>query len=298
MSPEDVRHFRLAPTARTSVVRGITLPTAPEEESKFVREAVRSHPELYFARFAILGEGASEEVVIPRIAKALGFHIDRSFVAVVPLGGRHVNHLWRLLEGLEIPHATLLDLDVGRAGGGWGRIKSACRQLLKRGVSPEELFGEDLQDGDAEATLASFDGRKFDGPIVEWTKRLREFGVFFAEPLDLDMLMLRHFPNDYKRLPDGLKGPSGEGDGKEQAVAAVLGSQGEPARWSGSAKELFPWYRYLFLGRSKPDSHLRVLSQISDTTLRDGAPPVLVSLLASVGKALASEPREPANDAG
>jgi hypothetical protein len=27
---------------------------------------VRTYPELYFARFAVLGEGASEEVVLPR----------------------------------------------------------------------------------------------------------------------------------------------------------------------------------------------------------------------------------------
>ena len=119
--------------ARTSVVRAITLPDGPEQESKFVREAVRSYPELYFARFVILAEGASEEVVIPRIAEALNLHIDRSFVAIVPLGGRHVNHFWRLLDGLRIPHATLLDLDAGRAGGGWGRIKNTCAQLLQEG---------------------------------------------------------------------------------------------------------------------------------------------------------------------
>ena len=66
----------------------------------------------------------------------MGFDIDHSFVAVVPLGGRHVNHLWRLLNDLEIPYATLLNLDWGREGGGWGRIKNACSQLLAIGVSP------------------------------------------------------------------------------------------------------------------------------------------------------------------
>ena len=48
VSPDDVRHFRLDMPARTSVVRAITLPDGPEQESKFVREAVRSYPELYF----------------------------------------------------------------------------------------------------------------------------------------------------------------------------------------------------------------------------------------------------------
>ena len=30
----------------------------------------------------------------------------------------YVNHLWRLLADLDIPYATLLDLDWGRDGGG------------------------------------------------------------------------------------------------------------------------------------------------------------------------------------
>jgi hypothetical protein len=77
------------------------------------------------------------EVVLPRLAESIGLDIDRSFVAVVPLGGRHVNHLWRLLTDLEIPYATLLDLDWGRDGGGWGRIKTACTQLLEIGVTAD-----------------------------------------------------------------------------------------------------------------------------------------------------------------
>ena len=287
--PDDVRHFKLTAPARTTVVRSINLPSRPEEVGKFVREAVQGYPELYFAQFVILGEGASEEVVIPRIAEALGLPIDRSFVAVVPLGGRHVNHLWRLLDGLSIPHATLLDLDAGRAGGGWGRIKNACVQLLEIGVSAEELFGNDLREGNVNAALTSFDARMLDESIKDWILRLREFGVFFAGPLDLDMLMLRSFPEEYRRLPDGLRGPQDGDDTREQAVAAVLGAEREPAPYSKANKALFPWYRYLFLGRSKPDTHLRVLSELSDEKLGDGAPKVLISLLSRVASALDSE---------
>jgi hypothetical protein len=76
----------------------IKLPEGEVDALKFVREAVRTYPELYFARFTVLGEGASEEVVLPQLADALGFAIDRSFVAVVPLGGRHVNHQARIVR--------------------------------------------------------------------------------------------------------------------------------------------------------------------------------------------------------
>jgi putative ATP-dependent endonuclease of OLD family len=61
------------------------------------------YPELYFARFVILGEGDSEQVVLPRLASALGLEVDPAFVAIVPLGGRHVNHFWKLLNDLHIP---------------------------------------------------------------------------------------------------------------------------------------------------------------------------------------------------
>jgi putative ATP-dependent endonuclease of OLD family len=128
IEPSNVRHFQLDTGSRTAHIRNIPLPGDADEAAKFVREAVRTYPEMYFARFVVLGEGSSEEVVIPRLAEAMGMHIDRSFVAVVPLGGRHVNHLWRLLSALRIPHATLLDLDLGRAGGGWGRVRSKDRR--------------------------------------------------------------------------------------------------------------------------------------------------------------------------
>ena len=62
--------------------------------------------------------------------------LDPSFVAIVPLGGRHVQHFWRLLRGLCIPYATVLDLDLGRNGGGFGRVKTSIQHLLDMGVEP------------------------------------------------------------------------------------------------------------------------------------------------------------------
>ncbi len=63
VEPSQVRHFRLECLDRTARVNPIRLPTGEEEVGKFIREAVRAYPELYFARFVILGEGASEQVV-------------------------------------------------------------------------------------------------------------------------------------------------------------------------------------------------------------------------------------------
>ena len=54
--------------------------------------------------------------------RVTGQLLDETFVSVVPLGGRHVNHSWKLLNDLDIRHITLLDFDRERVGGGWSRI--------------------------------------------------------------------------------------------------------------------------------------------------------------------------------
>jgi hypothetical protein len=289
IDPAHVRHFRIDPANRTARVRSIRLPEGEEEASKFVREAVRTYPELYFARFTVLGEGASEEVVLPRLADALGFAIDRSFVAVVSLGGRHVNHLWRLLTDLEIPHATLLDLDWGRAGGGWGRIKTACEQLIQNGVSPRALFGQHLHPDGPAANLAVFDGLPPDdaGNLDAWAKALRQFGVFFCAPLDLDYSMLRAFPAAYQIVAPGRQGPSNRGDPR----TAVLGDDGMPSLYPAGHDEPLRWYRYLFLGRGKPSTHVRVLSGLPDVDLAAGIPEELRALLTTVTARLAQPSR-------
>jgi putative ATP-dependent endonuclease of OLD family len=280
VDPTQVRHFRLHAADRTAKVRSIRLPEDEEEAAKFVREAVRTYPELYFARFVVLGEGASEEVVLPRLAEALDFAIDRSFVAVVPLGGRHVNHLWRLLTDLDIPHGTLLDLDWGRAGGGWGRIKTTCAQLLESGVAPQALFGVDLDPAGPAANLARFDVMPAEDTanLDAWARRLRQFGVFFCALLDLDYSMLRAFPAAYQVVEPGRQGPSDRGDPRR----SVLGEDGRPELYGADQDQALRWYRYLFLGRGKPSTHVRVLSGLSPEALAAGAPEELRALLDAI----------------
>jgi len=280
VEPTRVRHFRLDPEGRTAKVNAISLPEGDEEASKFVREAVRTYPELYFARFVVLGEGASEEVVLPRLAEALGFPIDRSFVAVVPLGGRHVNHLWQLLTDLDIPHATLLDLDWGRFGGGWGRIKTACTQLLDKGLAPETLFGDRLDPAGPAANLTAFDGMAPEDTtnMNIWLTRLREFNVFFCTPLDLDYSMLRALPAAYQVIEPGRQGPSMLGDPR----SSVLGDGGRPDFYGPDQDGSLHWYRYLFLGRGKPGTHVRVMSQLTSELLAAEAPEALRALLTTI----------------
>ena len=68
-----------------------------------MRGAMLAFLELYFARFVVLVEGDSRAHCAPRLAGALDLLVDPAFVAIVPLGGRHVQHFWRLLADLGIP---------------------------------------------------------------------------------------------------------------------------------------------------------------------------------------------------
>jgi putative ATP-dependent endonuclease of the OLD family len=298
IQPGEIRHFRLAETSRTSIVNYIKLPDSPEEEAKYVREAVVSYPEIYFSRFVVLVEGGSEQAVPPRLAQPLGLELDPSFIAIAPLGGRHVNHFWRLLSGLQIPYATLLDLDVGRNGGAWGRIKYACEQLLAVGVSRESLLRVTGGDGKESAWseeefqgMQDWDSLDYDG-MMTWARHLEKFNVFFSGPLDLDLLMLYHFPPAYQAVAGKGQGPRippvGSANCEEiltNAARAVLGETGPgEVLYSGSAllsqmHDLFPWYRYLFLNKGKPSTHILALSGLNNTDLASSVPPVLQRLL-------------------
>ena len=132
IDPSSIRFLRLN-NGRNTCVNYINIPENDIEAAKYVNEAIKAYPELYFSRLVILGEGDSEMLVLPRILASSDIVEDEMSVSVVPLGGRHVNYFWRLLDNLEIPHLTLLDLDYGRYQGGYGRIRYALEQLCKLG---------------------------------------------------------------------------------------------------------------------------------------------------------------------
>lgn len=256
VQPSALRHFRLL-APRSAAVRSVSLPEEVEAQAKYLIEAVRRHPELYFASFVVLGEGASEAAVLPILADALGHHLEHAQVAVVPLGGRHVNYLWQLLDELAIPHATLLDLDRGRTHGGAARVRYIVDQLAALGRATDiETDGKDLNDPGVQDELAA---------------QLRGHGVFLSSPLDLDWSLLSAYPHAYTALEDGEQGPS-----DASAVSAVFGEGVVP---DGVDEDLLRWYRYRFLTRSKPATHLRVLPDIAPSVLAAQMPEELRGLI-------------------
>lgn len=275
VSPEHIRYLRLN-GLRTTMIRMICLPDKSDDAHKFVREAIQAFPEIYFSRLVVLGEGDSEEIVLPRILSAKGISVDSSAITIAPLGGRHVNHFWRLLYQLEIPHITLLDLDVARFGGGWGRIKYANDQL--KIFSPEHILSNDHW-------IPEWNNSEY--PILEYKNYLDELekrGIFYSCPMDLDFSMLKAFPNKFKiKNNDTL--PS------QSLVESVLGeSHHNPKQYTEEERKLFSSYRKLFKLGSKPVNHIQALADLTDEELLNNMPESLSRLADAVKTKLLGVP--------
>lgn len=275
VDPEAIRFLRLN-TERESTVHRVVLPDSSEEESKYVQEAVKAYPELYFSRLVVLGEGASEQVVIPRILASAGIAEDDASVSVVPLGGRHVNHFWRLLNELHIPHVTLLDLDSGRYQGGWGRVRNAVNQINRVKPTFRQEHIDTLPTWDADQDFPEFAEGRNAIAVLEGK------GVFFSAPVDLDMMMLEAFRDAYDVEPSAPD---------DQAVVAVLGKKHvNEERLGGDVLALFDDYHAKFDLRSKPATHLTALASLDDEALNEGLPSVLNRLVVHVQTRLTELP--------
>lgn len=295
IEPTSVRHFRSLSNGTGPVVTSITLPTDKDTEIKFVKEAVRAYPELYFAKLVVLCEGDSEEIVLPKIAEAEGIPLDSSFVAIVPLAGRFVNHFWRLLSQLGIPYLTLLDLDNERYGGGWGRVKYALRQLEQIGVPRDQLYtvyNAQVPHVMSEAEVDAMHNWHVcpvdNGNLRAFIERLESLGVYFSAPLDLDFSMLSCFLEEYKSVAE--RGPQ-LGKTPEAALARLEAARLATLKENNSGgltytqpeRQLFIWYSYLFISKSKPVSHLLALANLSSEDLTKKAPASLKNLIAAAG---------------
>ncbi len=316
ISPEELRYFRLKPDTLSTEIRHITLPDKEKlsDQYKYVKEAVKAYSELYFAKLVIFGEGDSEEILLQKFLEVNGNGIDSSSISIVPLGGRHVNHFWRLLSDLKIPHITLLDLDRERNGGGWGRIKYVLKQLIEHGINKKELL--EVEDGvltDKELGEMNTWDVQYVENMNSWIESLEDYNVFFSSPLDIDFLMLENFEDEYKNILSKKEGPriiKKDEDDKNITVKiqdieneslnspeyqnrvkcdvknSLKECGGDGITYSDKQKKLMVWYNYFFLNRGKPSTHISVLSQLDDLDLLRNMPSVINRLIDSAKKSL------------
>lgn len=315
VDPENLRYFRMDKDLHTSKVRSITLPEkeSVQDQYKYIKEAVRAYPELYFAKLVILGEGDSEDIILPKYWEAVSGNVDVGGISIVPLGGRHVNHFWRLLNDLQIPHITLLDLDREREGGGWGRIKYVLKQLIANGHDKNKLLNtksgvltDEQLDGMSEWDVSDVTS------MQTWLDWLERYNVFFSAPLDIDFMMLEQMTSEYKKSLDTAEGPRLEiaEDGKKKRVliqtfeetgtypaeyrarikkdikSTLKEEGGDGSTYSTEQQNLMIWYTYFFLNRGKPSTHIAVLSRLSDEAIKGNIPPVLERLIETAERIL------------
>ena len=263
--PGNIRYLRITEQGATKI-NCIDLPDKIDEAHKFVREAVQAYPEIYFSRLVILGEGDSEQIILPRILQAKGIPVDEYGITIAPLGGRHVNHFWRLLSSLEIPYVTLLDLDIARFGGGWGRISDINKKLIehtKKGAvkNPKGIpswNSKDYKIRNHKEIIADFESR----------------GVFFSYPMDIDFSMLIAFQDKYN---------STKSNPSDSTIKAVLGKKYfDETQYKNEELELFEAYHKCFKLSSKPATHLEALSNLEDKDLLKNMPESLSNLAEQV----------------
>lgn len=297
VEPESILHFRITKEYYTEVNQ-IQLPEKTDEAYKYIKEAIHNYPEVYFARLVVIGEGDSEEVIFNRLMNVMDVDFDDNIITFAPLGHRFVNHIWKLLKTLNIPYITLLDLDRERDGGGWGRVKYALKQLLEIGVNREELLAIKtglLSDANLNE-MHTWDLKSGIDSLNAWINRLKEFDIFYSSPLDLDFLMLAHYPNFYKsaipknggpQIPDKVEKNEDFIKKLRTAIQATLKSENAIAEtYSEEEKELMIWYNYHFLGRGKPTTHIQTLSSMTDDDLKNNMPPVFSEIFERISTIL------------
>lgn len=309
VEPEEVFYFLGKQATRTTSVNKLSLPNSSDEAFKYVREAVRGYPELYFSRLVVLAEGPSEQIVLRRLFEAHGSPLDAHFISVVPLGGKHVNHFWRLLHDLDIPFLTLLDLDREKEGAGWGRIQYVRDQLVERYGKDSPALKISSETGEIIDLSDNVYGRIASWPnddlllMEKWLCILRDqFNIFFSAPLDLDFSLLEAFPGVYKKQAPARGGPRYPSLNtpeysdfvSERMISVLAANTKSPEANLGSTytttqRELFGWYKYLFLDRSKPVAHITAMSDLSNNDLVVHAPQSLKHLVKAANRVLKDE---------
>ncbi len=304
INPENLRHLRINKYG-SSLVKKIILLEDTGEQYKYIKGAIQAYPELYFAKLVVLGEGDSEELLLPKFFELFGNEIDSSQISVVPLGGRHVNYFWKLLSELDIPYITLLDLDNERYGGGWGRIKYVSEELHE----VNENFCNNYER--AMSSIICYQNNpyveKSDEVLEKDINFLENHNIYFSRPLDIDFLMLKNYKDNYIKTLSVNEGPEisyqnfnnenkkvklleynpsdkfqkdGYSNRLKVAIEATLKDKGGPGNfYTDKEKELMIWYQYFFLGRSKPTSHMNFLFTIPDEDLVENAPEVFKKIV-------------------
>jgi putative ATP-dependent endonuclease of OLD family len=159
--------------------------------------------------------------------------------------------MWKLLNDLKIPYLTLLDFDLGRFGAGTKRLKYAIDELAN--IDRIFLYPEGISENDLNSENLS------KPQINSLRKELSiNYNIFYSSPLDLDMAMIKKFPEYYE--------DNANKSNRETLEKAVLGDHGDYSKYTqlgcSLSDDLLKKYRYLFCSKSKVVSHYTAIQEI------------------------------------
>ncbi|WP_322976820.1 hypothetical protein [Acinetobacter pittii] len=185
-----------------------------------------------------------------------------------------------------------------------GRIKYILKELIAIGFKKEKLLklsDDTILPDESFNNMHSWKLNTKDEVknLNSWVDFLKNYNIFYSNPLDLDFLMLTHFKEFYKkaipenggpRIPDKTLEIDKFNEKVKTAIQATLKSeQATAVTYRDEEKELMIWYNYHFLGRGKPVTHIQVLSSMTDSELKDNLPEVFQEVFEKITLLLNAE---------
>jgi putative ATP-dependent endonuclease of the OLD family len=109
-------------TTVVSQARNADLTTVEWDDIARYLDATRA--ELVFARKVLLVEGFAEQVLMPKLARALGIDLDKEGITVCAVHGTHFSSYVRFCTALGLPWAVVTDGDVDAEGTSAGAARA------------------------------------------------------------------------------------------------------------------------------------------------------------------------------
>jgi len=166
--------------------------------------------------------------------------------------------------------------------------------LIKNGIEKTKLVRSD----DELKQMLSWDAGSVH--LQSWIDMLESYNIYFSAPLDIDFLMLEIFNNEYISGLSKDEGPEiiVQGTTKKIAILDVIDLSSNEYNerltfdiactlkdvskngvyYTDEQKKLMIWYRYLFVYRGKPSTHMRVLSETDDDVIKSRLPKIFIKM--------------------
>lgn len=124
-----IRYFLAEPAAQAGLGRHakiLKLSSAPGIDEPFLHQYLTlTRSDLFFADKAILVEGTSERLIVPKAIEKCATGLSSQYVTLIEVGGAYAHLFFPLLDFLQIPSLVITDIDSVAKREGDTRAKAA-----------------------------------------------------------------------------------------------------------------------------------------------------------------------------